>query len=493
MKQKSLGLNYIFNFISQIVTLIVPIIITPYISRIFKEVGNGQLAYVNTILSYFLMFANLGFAIYGQREISKSRDDKVKMSKVFYELFILRAFFSIISFFSLILLTYLNFFGEKYYLLLMILSIQIIAVIFDISFFFQGLEEFLYVAIKNIIFRSVLLVLIFIFVKDINDLWIYALLYSLSVVFSNLSMWPKLLNKLTKVDMKSLQLKKHILPVFLIFLPTLATTIYISLDKVMIINLAENGEFENGCYSQALVLNQTMLIAITVIDSIMNARNTYEYNQGNQDVVKKNVYFSSSYVLHIGLPMIVGICILCDNLSSWYLGDGYEVVPLLLQIMSVRFIFSGMACVFGNQFFISIGKEKYTTVAHCCTGLLNFILNLFFIPRFGAVGGAITTACSEFFDFLILAIMIRNEISLKIIIKKIWKPLFSSIVMGVPVFIMNMYLKYSVFSFLLETTIGVIVYFISLLFLKDSFVMEIIDRLKHTKLFISIFHRKKSG
>ena len=107
----------------------------------------------------------------------------------------------------------------------------------------------------------------------------------------------------------------------------------------------------------------------------------------------------------LGLPLIAGFTVLSPSISFWFLGDGYIEVPLLLQIMLVRFVLSGMGEILSNQIFIVIGKEKYSTIGTTVAAVTNVCLNFVLIPILGAVGAAITTAVSEFVVFLILFIL----------------------------------------------------------------------------------------
>ena len=493
---KSLKKNYIFNFINQVLTLIIPLITTPYLSRVFHEAGNGQIAFANNIITYFTMIANLGYSVYGQREIAKFQDDDYKRSKIFWEIIIIRIILSVFSFCLLMMTTFSGLYGQSYTKLIMIFSIQVIAIAFDVNFYYQGEEDFRSVAIRTIILRSLCLIFIFTFVKREDQMWLYALIYSSSVLFANIIMWPKLVKLVKKVPFKNLEFRKHFMPALIIFLPTLATTIYGSLDKLMIGYLATNPDYQNGCYNQALKLNQTILILITVIDSIMVARNSHDYVVKKKKKMERHIYFSCDYVLHLGIPLIVGMIVLSKNLSSWFLGDGFIEVPTLLDIMSVRFIVSGLACVFGNQLFIAIGKEKYTTIAHITTALSNLVLNFVFIPWLGAIGGSITTALAETIDCVVLTVIAIHGkyVSANILLKSIPKPLIASFAMFAAIKPLEAMFPYSIISFCFVVLIGALVYFIVLIVLRDSFVQYGINKIVRPtiqKIRYNKFRKKK--
>lgn len=487
MKSK-LFKNYIFNFISQILTLIVPLITTPYISRVLHDVGVGQYSYSASIITYFTLFANLGFNTYGQREIAKVRDNKQAVSKVFYEIFVLRIFTTAISVIVLYSILFSVGFGDSYNNLILILSIQVFAVIFDITYLYQGIEDFKSIAIRSVFVRLIMLIFIFVFVKKETDLEKYVLLLSLSQLLGMLIMWPKLFRLVTKVNIKEFELKKHIMPTILIFLPSLAVTVYSVFDKTMIGLLAKNPDYENGCYEQAYKINSVALLFITVVSPIFVPRNAAELSKGNDDQIRKNMYFVSNYTWMLGLAMITGFIVLASNLSSWFLGDGFESAPVLMIIMSVRFVSSGFSELFGSQYFIVKGKEKYVTISAITAAVINLVLNYILIPNYGAVGAAIATAISEIFITIVQGIFIYKDgiISIRKILFMSWRYIVASVVMFIPIYFMQQNMGYSIWTFLLITAVGAIVYFLVLLLLRDKFLFDVI------KFGLSIFKKKNA-
>ena len=468
--------NFIYNLINQIFVLIIPLITAPYLARVLGEVGNGQLSYSNSIITYFVLGTNLGYVIYGQREIARTRDNVEERSSVFWEISILRFINMTVSAAVLLTIFFTIGFGDKYNILILLLGIQIIATFFDISFYYQGVENFKGLAIRSVIVKLIGLVCIFIFVKRQEDLWIYALCLSLSLLFGNIIMWPSMIKQIKFVPIKSLEIKKRIWPSILIFLPTLAVTIYSVLDKTMIGLLSPNPDYDNGCYEQAYKLNGIALLLVTVISPIFASRNTYDYSHGKIDDFKKHIYFSSKYVWMVGLPLIAGFAVLSKSLSAWFLGEGYDEVPMMLIIMSVRFIASGFGVTFGDQLLVAIGKEKYATVATTIAALINFGLNFWLIPIYGGIGAAITTAIAEIIVTLILAFFVwKNKyVSIKKIIFSSWKFLVSAAVMFVPIYFIEKHFSYNVWSFLLITFIGACLYALMLIILREEFFTNII-------------------
>ena len=491
-KKKSLSTNFIFNLISQILLLLIPLATAPYLARVLGVDVNGQISFSNSIVTYFTLISNFGFTTYGQREIAKYQDDKEKRSYILCELFIIRFLFTIASLTIFVLISCLNVFDEKYKLFLLIQSILIVSCAFDPTFFYQGMENFKGIAIRNIVVKIVCLVLIFLFVKTKEDAWIYVLINSLSSLLAAFAMWPYIFKNARRIEIKNLHIWRHFVPALMIFLPTLAVTIYSVLDKTMIGILSNNPDYENGCYDKAYQLNSMILLLVTVISPVMIPRNAHDYAVGNKGDVRKHLEFSLNYTWLIGTPLIVGVTVLCYSLSSWFLGSGYDEVPLLLQIMSVRFILSGIGVTFGDQLFIVIGKEKYCTIATTAAAVVNFLLNLIFIPRWGATGAAITTALSEFTVTAILTILAlrQKQVSISRFFLIPIKKILASLMMFIPLFFLNRIFEYNIWSFLLITAVGIIVYAVMLLILRDSFFLSMFRRgIEHIK---NLFTKRRS-
>ncbi|MDY5649763.1 MAG: polysaccharide biosynthesis C-terminal domain-containing protein, partial [Candidatus Enterosoma sp.] len=217
---------------------------------------------------------------------------------------------------------------------------------------------------------------------------------------------------------------------------------------------------------------------ITFISPVMGSRNTHDYKIGEVAKMKDHLYKVARYTWMIGIPLIVGVCILGKNLSSWFLGAGYDKVPLLLSIMSLRFISSGFSELCSTQLLLPIGKEKYVTVISIIGAIVNIALNSFLIKDFGSVGAAIATMVTELLICVSYLVLVDAKGYMKVerILKMPFKYLISAAVMGLVLLAMNRMLSYSIFTFTFMFVIGVSVYFLSLAFLKDKFFLYLLSK-----------------
>ena len=95
MNKKSIKKNYIYNLTYQLLTLFAPLVTTPYISRVLGANGVGLNSYTYSVVAYFVLVAVLGTTDYGQREIAYRQDEPEERSRMFWEVFSLRAITSI--------------------------------------------------------------------------------------------------------------------------------------------------------------------------------------------------------------------------------------------------------------------------------------------------------------------------------------------------------------------------------------------------------------
>ena len=244
---KSIRKNYVYNLLYQILVIIIPIITIPYVSRILGARNIGIYGYTLSISAYFILVGSLGVSLYGQREIAYLQGKKKKYSKKFWEIFLLRiitmAISSIIFYFCFVK-------GKnEYSIYYKILLLELFGNTLDISWFFQGLEEFGKTVSRNLIVKIISLISIFVFVKTKNDLYIYFIIYVASIIIGNLSLWLYMPQYLKKVDINSLNILRHLKPTIALFIPQAAIQIYTVLDRTMI-GVIITDKAEVGYYTQ---------------------------------------------------------------------------------------------------------------------------------------------------------------------------------------------------------------------------------------------------
>lgn len=461
--------NYLYNIIYQIFIILVPIITVPYISRILGPEGVGLNAYTNSIISYFVLIANLGLSLYGNRTIAYYRNDKIERSKRFIEICILKLIMMSISF--LFLFIFLNI-KIKYSYFLWIQSIQIIAVGIDISWFFTGIEDFKKTVTRNVMVKLFSVIMIFVFVKQTEDLHIYILINALSALIGNMTLWTYMKKNLV-LKKYNLNLKVHIFPVLSLFLPQIATTIFVSLNRLMLGNLStisQTGYFDNADKIVRICLSLVASIGTVTFPRIANFHKEKKKYEVNRYV---NLTFNS--VNLISFPIVIGIIIISKPFSNLFFGSTFQGINQVLSILALELIFMGWSSVIGQQYMVAINKVRGLTISMFCSVAICFLGSLILLPHYGAKGAAIMSVISEATIALIQFLFIRKYLNLKLLFNEIWKYALSSIIMFVSCYFINLVLNIQDFYLIIiDIIIGVFFYVLLLFFFKVSLIKEIL-------------------
>lgn len=474
MAKKSVTKNYIYNLAYQILIIILPVITTPYISRVLGVENIGIYSYTLSISTFFILFGSLGIALYGKREIAYLQKDKEKYTIAFWEILILRVITMSISLIVFCLTFVRNGDYQNYF---KILILEIIANCIDISWFFQGLEEFKKTVIRNMLVKLISVVCIFIFVKTRQDLTKYFVIYVLSVLIGNGSLWLYLPKFLTKVSMKQLNVKKHFKPTFSLFIPQIAVEIYTILDRTMI-GLIIHDKSEVGFYDQSQKIIKMLLTVITSLGTVMLPRIANNYANGKKKKIVKYMKKSFNMVFFLCFPMIFGIISVSDLFVPKFFGEGYDKVAVLMNLISPVILAIGLSNVIGTQYLLPTKRQKEYTVSVTCGAIINFIINISLIWNYGAIGASIGTVIAEFTVTLVQMFFIRKDFNIWKIIKSSRNYLFASGIMFVVCLVIKSIVRKPYFSMALQVAIGGIVYLTILIILEDKFVFEIIDRIR---------------
>lgn len=480
MKNKKIGKNYIYNLAYQIIIVILPIITTPYLSRVLGAENLGIYGYTISIVTYFTLFASLGIAKYGQREIAYVQDDIEKRSKNFWEINVIRLLTTIIA--SIIFYMFFCIKGE-YNVYYRVLLLELISIIFDISWFFQGIEDFKKIVIRNGIIKIISVILIFILVKNQEDLLKYFIIYVMSNVIGNLTLWIKIKKYVTKPKVNLKDLKKHIKPMISLFIPQVATSIYTVLDKTMLGTLSNNIS-EVGFYEQSQKIVKVALTFVTTMSIVMMPRISRTYAQGDKNKIEDYMNKSFRFNWFFGIPIMFGIMGISEKMVPWFFGSGYEKVIKLIEYSSPIIIFIAFSTTLGSQYLISIKKQNVHTVAVLNGAICNIILNFILIPKYQSIGAVIATICAEFTitTIEILFVTIKKYIQLKNIFVYSSRYIVSGLIMYIIEKILTMVMKTSIINTFIQIIIGILVYCLMLIIIKDDFfVNNIKDILKKLK------------
>ena len=445
--------NFLFNVSYQVFILLVPLVTTPYISRVLGSEGVGINAYTNSIIQYFILFGTIGINTYGNRQIAYSRGDSKNVSQDFWEISILRFITIAIAYGAF--LVYLNIVHE-YHTYFFAQSFQIIAAALDISWFFMGLENFKITVIRNFIIKIISLICIFTMVKNTNDLGAYILILSLSLLFGNLSLWGYLKRYVSRPDFRKLKLLKHIQPSIALFIPQVAIQIYLVLNKTMLGSISgvrSAGYFE---YSDRIV--KIVLAIVTSIGTVMLPRMASIYANRDYNKLKQYMYTTGDFINFLSIPLMFGLAAIAPKFSVWFMGKEFAITGNLMVVESTVIFLIGWGVMLGNQYLIPTNQTKKYTWAVSISAVVNLVLNVPLIYSIGVMGATVATVASEITSTGLQLFFIRRQIEIPKLFKGLWKYLLSGLIMFIVVRYLNNIFIMTSLTLIIQIISGMLVY-----------------------------------
>lgn len=479
--QPSVKKNFIYSTAYQILNVLTPFITAPYVSRVLGAEGIGIQSYTQSIQQYFLMFAALGTLSYGAREISMNRNDPYKRSKLFWEIELM-----VVGTTSIALLGWLVLvlFSSKYKIYYLVLSIGIFAGMFDISWLFNGIEQFKLTVIRNSVFKILGIICLFVFIKGPDDLALYILIQTISTLLSNLSLWPYMKRYLVKVNPKEFEFRRHFHETLIYFIPTIATSVYTVLDKTLL-GLITDSAAQNGYYQQAeKIINLAKSVVFTAINSVVGVRNSFLFAEKRYDEIHQRIKQSLNFIFFAGFACCFGIMGVAKTFVPVFFGPGYAPVEKLLYIFSPIIVIIGISNCLGSQYYTPCGKRKQSANFLIVGSVVNLVLNMILIPRFGAYGAAVASVFAETVITVLYAIFSEGYGSIYMLIDTGIKKLIAGIGMFSVVYLMNGMHLNEVVLLGIEVIFGATTYGLLLLALKDEWtcglVKSVIGKVRKT-------------
>lgn len=461
IKKNKVVQNYLYNLSYQIVITVLPIITTPYLTRVLGADNLGIARYVESIATLFTVFGLLGMVWYADRAIAYKRNSKQEMSKCFWEIFILRMLLLLgtLIIYMLFIRTneYENYF--KIYLL------YILGTFLDISWFFTGIEEMKPVVIRNYIVRIIFTVLLFVCIHNRNDLNIYIWLLCMMTFANAVLIMPWIKKYVSFVPIREVQFWKHLLPSLALFLPQAASQLYVQCDKVMIKNMISDVAYVSY-YTENEKIAKLPIILATALSTVLMPRIAYEFSKGKNEQVKGYIQKALYLTLLVLMPCCAGLMVVANNFVPFFLGNEFADTYRILILLCPTMVFIGISNVTGIQYLVAVNKNRELTISYVAALIVNLIVNYLLIPKYGVYGAAIGTLAAEGISAAIQYYYMHKCIGGTLKAGYLIKLLCASLVMGVIVYSINFIGLNQLYTLITQVIIGMIVFAIGVYVLR---------------------------
>lgn len=450
----SLKKNVIYQTAYQILTIILPFVTSPYVSRVLGAENLGIYSYTYSIASYFVLFAMLGIANYGNRSIAMVRDDQNKLNRTFSGIFVVHSAVSLIV--ILFYVVYLVILVRENQIIAVIQTVYIIAALLDINWFYFGIEQFKITVTRNTIVKLLTVVSIFLFIRSKDDLWIYVTIMAFGSFLSQSLVWLFLRKYVSFVKPTFAEMKKHIKPMLVLFIPVLAISLYKVMDKIMLGNMcakAQVGFYENS--EKAINIPNSVIGAF---GTVMLPKMSNLLNTGKEKEGRKYMNLSMKYIMIVSFALAFGLAAVSDIFSVVFWGEEFRPSGILIAILAMTVPFLAFANVIRTQHLIPMCKDKEYTISVFVGAGVNLLFNIILIPQYQAVGAALGTLFAEVSVCVIQAFFVRKDLPLAMYLKNCVFFILAGVVMYTAVYALNLIMSESVLSLALEIAAGGVVF-----------------------------------
>lgn len=470
---KSIKFNFIMNFILTVSNFLFPLITFPYVSRVLLPEGTGKVAFALSIVSYFTIFASFGVATYGIRAVAQVRDDKERLSKTMHELLFINIISMTIVYVALAIaiLVVPKFAMEKE--LFWVTSLFILFTIIGIEWLYKGLEKYQYITIRTIIFKIASLFLVFLFVKEKSNYIIFAFISIFAIVGSgvlNLINSRKLINYTLYSEY---EFKKHLKPMFVLFLTSMAIAIYTSLDEGLL-GLLSSPE-QVGYYNAAVRVKGILFTLITSLGVVLLPRLSYYVENHMETEFHEALAKSTNFIIVIAASVVIFFTLFAKETILILAGENYVASIIPLQIVVWALILSAITNILGIQILLPLKKDKQLLFSVLCAATVDVIANFLLVPKLAAVGTALSVIAAELSVLIVQIIILRQYIKILFSGLQLHKIIIALLIaIACALFVREIVVNTStLIIFLCSSSVFFLAYFIILLLLKEKFIMYV--------------------
>jgi len=397
--------NVFYNVLLAVSQVLFPMLTFPYLARVLGPSHVGLLNFAESFARYFVLVAAVGIPIYGVREVAKLQKNKQALSNLFVEIFLINLIttllLSIIFLITIISVNKLNSEGILFYWSLLFFFLQV----FLLEWFFTGLNQFKFVALRFFFIRLLFIIGVFTLIKSSTDYLLYMsmqVLLNLLLGIINIYYVLKLVD-INKITFTGLNLKKHFKPLLLLFLTIFFISIYLQLDTVILGFLTDNESV--GYYASALKLNKILIAVFAAISAAMFPKMMNLLQENKVEAFNKMIQDCFYVIISVSIPTALLVFLCAPEIVQILFGSNFERAIIPLQITAPIIVIVSLSTIFGFQILSALSKDRSILKSAIFGTLISIIFTVLFVQQYKEIGEAIAilitelVVCSSFIYF----------------------------------------------------------------------------------------------
>lgn len=388
----SIKKNFLYNLILTLSTYVFGLVVFPYVSRVLGVDNIGKVNFADQTIKYIMLFAAMGVATVGVREIAACGDDRVKRSEVFSNIL---CFISLLSALSLVVLFVLVYSVPRFadiQSLLVMGPFYIIGTTLLIEWFYQGLENFRFVAIRTIIVKVLYVAAVFLFVKTKEDYRIYYFLSVLAICI-NAAINIFYSRKFVDFSFRGVSLKRYSKPILSLGIYMIMLSFFTTFN-VLYLGFVHD-DHAVGVYSTSIKIYSILLGVVSAFTMVMMPRMSSLLSGGKKDDFTEKISISFDLVFSVSIPLAVGGVVLAPQIVSILAGPEYGEAVLPMRIIMPNLFIISCAQIWVMQILLPMKRDRLVTISSVCAALVGVALNIVLVGKLSAVGSAIVLVAAE--------------------------------------------------------------------------------------------------
>ncbi len=408
--------NVFYSGILTSINYVFPLIVYPYISRVLGVANIGLVNFIDSIINYFILFSMMGITIMGIREIAISKNNPKRLNETFSSLLSLNTISTAITLVFLILTTLLIPQLRQNYNLMIVGAIKLTGNLFLIEWFYKGIEDFKFITFRSISVRFIYVISVFLFVRKSDDVIIYFLLTSLSIVL-NAIINIIYSRKFVSFSLQDINLRKYISSFFTLGLYMLLTSMYTTFNITYL--GFTSGDIQVGYYTTATKLYSISISLFSAFTTVMMPRMSSLLAENKIDEFKHKYQQSISILTLLTIPFIIFVLFFAKEIVYIISGPGYEGAITPMRIIIPLMFVIGYEQVLVIQTLMPLKKDKIIFRNSIYGAIISIAINIAIVRHMGATGSAINWVICEFFIFILSQSAVKKSLQIELNMKEI--------------------------------------------------------------------------
>lgn len=407
---KSLLINVLSLLAYRGTSFIFPLVTLPYLARILGVEHMGLLALGLACVMYCSTISDWGFNVYTTKDIAQHRDDKQRVTQLFWSTFNAKLMLGCSTLALLLLVTWFNPAWHTLFFIVLANSTVLFGQLLSFGWLMQGFEKLGKTSIISTIGQFCSIPLTFLLVKTPEDTWLAALIPGV-VAFITAIITMSLVVQMRVIGFyrfEPREIMQRIKDSLHVFLAIFGANMFNNINVLILASLTST--YMVGLYNGADRLKKA---ANSVPEQIGNAffpRVSHLFHKDRAAAIaatRKSI--SLSFL--ISLFIVVFTFFFADYVVRILLGAAFHDSADVLRVVVCGFIFGNISYPAGLQILIPYGLAKQRMHVMFIVGLMNIPICCLLAWQYGAIGAASSLVLSEFLVFVgVLRIMVKHDI-----------------------------------------------------------------------------------